>query len=823
MAVCLSYRDVYGPVTTNTPDWNGGARSAIAFAANCFYGFEVPRASVGVVVGLNSPDEGQHYLEIDHGFHFTRGTVSVMEGGARVGVGPLFYTEGTRYYVVRQGTTVIYCQRPSTAPETAFFVDPRFPTLLLPGVVLHVSTRASYGEVFLDASMFAVGDSILNESAGEIWFVGAEDEDLASSLAGSGSLTGELPFSAVAAGGGIESFAVVSLPFEVYGESRAAVSLNVQMPFSVLGSDIELNTIMVGALPFTAFGDGSGAGVYTQLAGVSGLLPFSVDAVGYENGAGADVDLGFVAFGTGTDSVGAGAVPSGAYGEMPFEASGTTSAQLDNTFSIFLRLVGAPAAGRLPQESIVSELVRVIAAPPKASYANRLRENLRIASTPRTSITYEATLAEDVAVAALSRGDFRVDVVEALEALESVTFTQIALVADALLATGSTATFYTAIVEVLAALTVRDDRLNNGAGSSGGATGGGAVTDPDGSDTDPATITLTGYFYAGTSIKVTFETTDGGVDTVYYVVPENTDAAGAAAGLAALLDDHPSLIATSTDGVITLLAQESGNTLTILGIEIIPAAGTGTGVGGTTGAAYSASAVSELTAGGTIALALQRIATFLDAVTVADTLTNRLTIIVEETAEFEASDSFELTSTLLANLLDTVDVYTMFRVSDDVAQGWVMNTEGAQPISEYSNFTFNSMTFYRDQMFMAGDAGIYTHAAEDDAGADITAQISSMLLDFGTSRMKRIRSAYLGYTATNELVMKVRSVSQGQLSEYWYKATQTKTPGAPDGGYMPVGQGLKSRYWQFELTNIDGGDFEIDQVELHPLVLNRRV
>lgn len=98
-----------------------------------------------------------------------------------------------------------------------------------------------------------------------------------------------------------------------------------------------------------------------------------------------------------------------------------------------------------------------------------------------------------------------------------------------------------------------------------------------------------------------------------------------------------------------------------------------------------------------------------------------------------------------------------------------------------------------------------------------------MMLDFGTSRMKRIRSAYLGYTATNELVMRVRAVSQGELSEHWYKATHTKTPNAPDGGYMPVGQGLKSRYWQFELTNIDGGDFEIDQVELHPLVLNRRV
>ena len=72
-------------------------------------------------------------------------------------------------------------------------------------------------------------------------------------------------------------------------------------------------------------------------------------------------------------------------------------------------------------------------------------------------------------------------------------------------------------------------------------------------------------------------------------------------------------------------------------------------------------------------------------------------------------------------------------------------------------------------------------------------------------------------------MLKVRSVSDGELSENWYKATQNKVSEAPEGSYMPVGQGLKSRYWQFELTNVDGGDFEIDQVELHPLILNRRV
>jgi hypothetical protein len=40
---------------------------------------------------------------------------------------------------------------------------------------------------------------------------------------------------------------------------------------------------------------------------------------------------------------------------------------------------------------------------------------------------------------------------------------------------------------------------------------------------------------------------------------------------------------------------------------------------------------------------------------------------------------------------------------------------------------------------------------------------------------------------------------------------------------VEVGQGLRSRYWQFELTNVDGGDFELDVLELYPLFLGRRV
>ena len=237
--------------------------------------------------------------------------------------------------------------------------------------------------------------------------------------------------------------------------------------------------------------------------------------------------------------------------------------------------------------------------------------------------------------------------------------------------------------------------------------------------------------------------------------------------------------------------------------------------------AYSASATDTIAANAEHSIKL--LSNLVNSIGVADSLTNLLTITVLVKDEAGVSDSSELSSHLLAELLDSVDVYTLLRLPDLYVDGWAMNTEGLQPISQYDNFAFNSLTFYKDTMYSASDAGIYTHGVATDDGEDITAEIASMMLDFGTSRMKRIRSAYLGYTASKELVLKVRSVSDGELSENWYKATQNKVSEAPEGSYMPVGQGLKSRYWQFELTNVDGGDFEIDQVELHPLILNRRV
>jgi hypothetical protein len=65
-------------------------------------------------------------------------------------------------------------------------------------------------------------------------------------------------------------------------------------------------------------------------------------------------------------------------------------------------------------------------------------------------------------------------------------------------------------------------------------------------------------------------------------------------------------------------------------------------------------------------------------------------------------------------------------------------------------------------------------------------------------------------------------VDNGQLHEHWFKALDL-TADTPREQRVLFALGLRSRYWQFELVNVDGADFEIDELELHPLVLTRRV
>lgn len=197
-------------------------------------------------------------------------------------------------------------------------------------------------------------------------------------------------------------------------------------------------------------------------------------------------------------------------------------------------------------------------------------------------------------------------------------------------------------------------------------------------------------------------------------------------------------------------------------------------------------------------------------------------VFVDQTLSLGVQDASEQIRSRVAAISDIVDTFVLLRLEDELVCGWVMNVDGQNPVSQYTEYNFNSFCKVGTTYFGASDQGLYTLGGDTDDGEDINSSVKTMMLDFGVPYMKRIESAYVGYKADGKLLLKIRSVDNGQLVENWYEGAGL-TADAPREGYCPVGRGMRSRYWQVELTNVDGSDFELDKLELHPITLSRRV
>lgn len=157
----------------------------------------------------------------------------------------------------------------------------------------------------------------------------------------------------------------------------------------------------------------------------------------------------------------------------------------------------------------------------------------------------------------------------------------------------------------------------------------------------------------------------------------------------------------------------------------------------------------------------------------------------------------------------------------EVYQGWAVNTETGAP-TEYQNYPFNSMCRLGQRYFGAAEDGLYLLDGSNDDGDPIRARILTGEMDFDSPNLKRVERAYMGYTTRGDLVLKVIVTHAGKHTEYWYQASAL-TSGERTETRVKIGEGIVSRYWQFELVNSDGADFEIDRLDIDVRDLKRRV
>jgi hypothetical protein len=211
----------------------------------------------------------------------------------------------------------------------------------------------------------------------------------------------------------------------------------------------------------------------------------------------------------------------------------------------------------------------------------------------------------------------------------------------------------------------------------------------------------------------------------------------------------------------------------------------------------------------------------IEAAVLADVLsgTRRLSLLISD--ELVGTDSTSIAQRLQAALEEDAIFGGTIVLPDGVFSAIVLNTESLG-ISEYTNYPFNSFGKLGNDYLGASDTDIFRLTGADDAGTDIDAVIRTSMTNFGTNVFKRVPRAYLGYTSDGGMIMKTISTAGGVKTERWYELSP-RTADAPAAARIQLGRGIKATYWQFELINKLGADFDIDSLQLYPMILKRRV
>lgn len=137
---------------------------------------------------------------------------------------------------------------------------------------------------------------------------------------------------------------------------------------------------------------------------------------------------------------------------------------------------------------------------------------------------------------------------------------------------------------------------------------------------------------------------------------------------------------------------------------------------------------------------------------------------------------------------------------------WLLNTE-VLAHSKVTGWSFTSFGELNGRTYGGGASGLHVLEGADDDGTDIAARFEGKLTDFGSEYLKAAHNLYVGYDTDGALEVTV-TVDGG--TTYTYSVSRDLLSAGQRGARAPIGKGLRSRYWQFGLRNVEGADFSID-------------
>jgi hypothetical protein len=200
--------------------------------------------------------------------------------------------------------------------------------------------------------------------------------------------------------------------------------------------------------------------------------------------------------------------------------------------------------------------------------------------------------------------------------------------------------------------------------------------------------------------------------------------------------------------------------------------------------------------------------------------TMTLGVVVPETVSFD--DTPTVNQILQLWLEEQAVLFTGFvGPTGETYNGIVMNLRN-KAITEYDSYDFNALGYWQGTSYGTKTDGIYRLEGANDAGVDIAAHILTAVTDFGHSVSSRVERAYLGVRNDGTLTLKVIA-RQDDDTKVAHLYDMTEVGSTLRRERVKLGKGVRAAYFQFELSNTAGGDFELDEMVLVPIALARRI
>ena len=129
--------------------------------------------------------------------------------------------------------------------------------------------------------------------------------------------------------------------------------------------------------------------------------------------------------------------------------------------------------------------------------------------------------------------------------------------------------------------------------------------------------------------------------------------------------------------------------------------------------------------------------------------------------------------------------------------------------TEYTNYSFNSLASFKGLSLGANSTGIYKlDTGNMDVDEPINWQIRTGFIDLEQHLKQKIRQAWFSYKSNGDIKVTV-VLPNGESYEYDLEITNIYE----DGQKVKFGKGIKSKYIQIDMQDIDGSSLDLDVIK----------